>query len=223
MLSDDEKARIREEEIFRAEVQKSLIAKPSGRLLSFLNTSLGIWLLSTLVLGLFGWTFAQWQATRANEEQIRKLDAEIETRLEAANAYLSSATPENALLILLNPPGAERALLPEFVNRNLKSLLYELHDRVPFWERPTLLKSLEKVEGFEYHLVDLKDPFVARDFYKNLDDLKGVRWTTSQSSLRAVLYNLWDFSPLVVLVIVLVVTLVCWEIQRRYRRRIATK
>src|SRR6266536_527643 len=206
MLTEDEKTRIREEEIFRAEVQKSLIPKPSGRLLSFLNTPLGILLLSTLVLGLFGWTFTQWQASRINEEQIRRLDAEIEARLEATNSHLYRATPETSPLVLLLPPGPERALLPEFINRNLKSLIYELHDRVPFWERSSLLKALETVENLEYNYVDHKYS-VEKGFYGEVQNLKKIRWTARQSLLRPVLYKVWDFSPVVILLIVLFASL----------------
>jgi hypothetical protein len=80
MLSNKEKERIKEEEIFRAKVQKGL-AVPQNKLIKFLNSSLGIWLLSTLVLGFYGWAYSSYQTSQQNEEIVRKLDIEIEARL----------------------------------------------------------------------------------------------------------------------------------------------
>jgi hypothetical protein len=49
MLSNEEKNRIRAEEVFREEVRRELASKKGGRVLTFLNSALGIWLLSTMV------------------------------------------------------------------------------------------------------------------------------------------------------------------------------
>jgi hypothetical protein len=54
MLSDEEKSRIREEEIYRAEVRKQLKASSAStsgqRLLKAANTPLALWFLSSILL-----------------------------------------------------------------------------------------------------------------------------------------------------------------------------
>jgi hypothetical protein len=62
MISEEDKRRITEEEVFRLEVRKSLAQeKPPqgtyGVLWTFLNSSLGLWVLSTIVIGCFGWAY----------------------------------------------------------------------------------------------------------------------------------------------------------------------
>jgi hypothetical protein len=163
MLSEEDKQRIKEEEIFRSEVQKSLSGQrpetAHKRLWAFFNTSLGIWVLSTIAVGLFGWMYAQWQVGQQNAEQIRKIDVEIHARIYAAQIYHSagSSGPNGRYLskadILLSPPTGESVILPEFANRNLKSLLFELQDRVPpGGESLDVDSAVNKVQHLESYL-----------------------------------------------------------------------
>jgi hypothetical protein len=147
MLSEDDKMRIREEEIFRAEVQKELTTHNKNRVTTFLNSSLGIWVLSTLVVGLFGWSYAQWQTSRQNIEQINKLDAEIEARIQSAQYRIGNLDASSTATIypaneLLAPPTAERIIQSEFASRNLRSLVYELRGRVPANEEGPIGKAI---------------------------------------------------------------------------------
>lgn len=161
MLTEEDKQRIREEEIFRAEVQKSLVQltspKPSYQhLWAFFNTSLGIWVLSTVFLGIIGWTYAQWQASRQNTEQINKLDIEIDARLHAAEDTLNSQlfrkkedSPIYVANVLLLPPMGERMILPEYANRNMRSLMYELLARLPLEEQGAVMMTLPDLQAIE--------------------------------------------------------------------------
>jgi hypothetical protein len=86
MLTDEEKSKIKEEEIFRFEIQKDIESqKRKFSFLSFLNSALGIWILSTIIIGLFTYFFNDYITTRKEnkerEDKIRQLDTEIESRI----------------------------------------------------------------------------------------------------------------------------------------------
>nr|WKN38232.1 hypothetical protein K4G66_05900 [Tunicatimonas sp. TK19036] len=87
MLTDDEKARIKAEEVYREEIKKSLADKKqdSNPFWVFLNSGLGLWFLSTIVIGLFTYLFNEYKEDkRTNAEQeskIKQLDLEIESRI----------------------------------------------------------------------------------------------------------------------------------------------
>jgi FlaG/FlaF family flagellin (archaellin) len=79
MLLEEEKNRIRAEEIFRYEVRREIEArrpKDSGgkRLWSLVNSTFGVWLLSSVVLG--GLTFAYTTYQQQSAEKMRKAQAE---------------------------------------------------------------------------------------------------------------------------------------------------
>ena len=87
MLSDAEQKRIREEELFRREVQKKLdndsVSFPGRRLWGFVNSSFGLWLLSSVVLGalafLYGYVQDIRHAKREAAERVARLKFEIKS------------------------------------------------------------------------------------------------------------------------------------------------
>ncbi|HEY0678120.1 MAG TPA: hypothetical protein VGD17_07530 [Chitinophagaceae bacterium] len=87
MLSDSEKAKIQSEESYRREVNRLLDGKSSKRtgIIKFLNSALGIWFLSTIIIGLFTYFYNRWDDNRKinyeREVKIRQLDLEIESRI----------------------------------------------------------------------------------------------------------------------------------------------
>ena len=93
MLSDDQKRLIREEEIYRAEVKNELEAKSQAsrleRFCRFLNSPLGLWFLSALILSAGGLLYSvvadRIAAAKNNAAIIEKLDDEIACRLTAFN------------------------------------------------------------------------------------------------------------------------------------------
>lgn len=202
MLSEEDKQRIREEEIFRAEVQKSL-SQPapsksfSGRLWAFLNTSLGIWVLSTIALGAVGWTYTQWQLSRQNVEQINKIDIEIEARLEAAERDLANRglreneKPFYIANLLLLPPMGERMVQPEFANRNLRSLMYELMNRLPISEQGEVLIALTHVQWLETQYIDKQlTPEETLELQRKFFVIHDTRWRWDKMmSRQSAAYN----------------------------------
>ena len=161
MLTEDEKVRIRLEEVFRDEIREELkTAKTKtwrNRALGFLNSALGIWLLSSVALGLVTWTYARWTETvtkaRENREAVEKLDIEIAARIQRLQSFLvdgrSNVTYFVALVSLDNPSAIDKlspVVFPEFARRGLRSLLWELHTRVPKTERAEVAAALKVAE-----------------------------------------------------------------------------
>jgi hypothetical protein len=59
MLTETEKIRIQEEEIFREEIKKNLLPIKTTRqkFFNFFNTSLGNWVLTSILVGLVSFSF----------------------------------------------------------------------------------------------------------------------------------------------------------------------
>ena len=161
MLNEEEKVRIRLEEVFREELREELKTARAKtwrkRALAFFNSALGIWLLSSVALGLVTWTYARWTETlakaRENGEAVEKLDIEIAARIQRLESFLvdgsSNATYFIALVSLDNPSTVDKlspVVFPEFARRGLRSLLWELHTRVPISERPGVAAALKVAE-----------------------------------------------------------------------------
>jgi len=161
MLSDDDKARIRLEEIFREEVRRQLqddkVRTRSHRILAFFNSGLGIWLLSSIVLGFITWSYSTWSDSRSkvreNEATIEKLDVEIAARVERFRELLANATSAQtyymALWSLDNPATIDKftaGIFPEFASRSLRSLLWDLRSRVPRSEKVEISFALRTAE-----------------------------------------------------------------------------
>src|ERR1700730_14815893 len=88
MLSNEERNHIRAEEIFRAEIRESIAQQPRTtwkRFLKFLNTGVGLWLLSTVALGSITTIYSSWKTEDANSRQVRnrkgRLTIEIDYRI----------------------------------------------------------------------------------------------------------------------------------------------
>lgn len=143
MVSTRDKRRIKEEEIFRDQVRKELSEKnepktPIKKWEKFFNTGLGLWFLSLLCLASIPWGYTLYQGWRENHnrktETIKKIRRELLTRIEnlQLEIFQDSRTPEPKLDIkryvsrLISAPGNDRSVIPEFANRSMQSLVYEL-------------------------------------------------------------------------------------------------
>lgn len=146
VLSEKDKNRILNEEIFRKKVLKELklSRKPPvhngywmlGKLWKFVNSAFGLWVLSSLVLG--GITFLYTLYTESAHEKIQKsatidrLDTEISKRIAELDYGIMrvNETEEDkkearllkALKDLRHP---QNPIFPEFNERPLSSLLFE--------------------------------------------------------------------------------------------------
>jgi len=177
MLTEEEKSRIRSEEIFRLAVIRELEnTKPRlsrrKRLWLFLNSSFALWFLSSVVLtGLTGW-FANYQSRRnekiRNAENVQRLDTEIANRIFEALAGLrideqrvkqhpsfsANAIYGNVVLYLdnsfINATAFRRdfSIYTDYRNRSVRSLILELRSLVDPSLRPELKDALAAYEEF---------------------------------------------------------------------------
>jgi hypothetical protein len=157
MLTEEDKNRIRLEEIYRQELRQQL--KPNSsrreRTLAFLNSAFFLWFLSTVLIGTVSFLYTRWDIRREDErrkyEQKRqvesekttaagKLDTEIASRLrfvngliETENSFPQQSTLVKSVLILEKPSAMEYPVnvFPEYSNRSFQSLLWELMQVVP--------------------------------------------------------------------------------------------
>jgi hypothetical protein len=157
MLSDQDKARIVEEETYRRQALPPLDAiAPRGnrweRAWGFANSALFIWFASSVVLGAVSFLYNRWEKAfmieRENQRLASRLDAEITNRLVFVDhlAALQSAGVRDskttdivpAAVAALERPSAVDypvSVFPEYKDRNLRSLLWELVQVAPKKEK----------------------------------------------------------------------------------------
>ena len=140
MLTDEQKSLIREEEIYRDEVRKSLSTRETRktRILTFLNTPFALWVLSSILLTALTATWSAWSSQRdkdrARDERIARIKTEIAYRLSQAEQNLNSFNDPNFILSAQLAPVTDPTYVgaiagapafPEFEKRSVKSLLIE--------------------------------------------------------------------------------------------------
>lgn len=139
MLSNEERAKIRAEELFRHEVRDSLETKGS-RWWVFLNSAFGLWLLGSASVGVLTWSFGAIRERQREQAEsrvlTRRLRTEIAARADAATYVFRSTEfheprPDvddygEAANILNGQAG--HATYPEFTGRKLSSMVIQLRD-----------------------------------------------------------------------------------------------
>ena len=130
MLTSEQRASIRAEEIFRREVQRELASLQGDRRISrklwdFFNTSLGIWFLSSIVLGLISWQISHSALNREHGETLRRLKWE---------AYNNGLEFEEAIGKARNRSDYELAFATVLQNRQSRLFDYKTFglDRITF-------------------------------------------------------------------------------------------
>src|SRR5215469_14730538 len=170
MLTDEERERLKAEEIFRDEIRRQLEAnrEPTSRrakLIRSLNTPFVLWALSSVLVGTFGWTFSKFEASRttqlANHQTERTLDTEISCRLQEAISTLDSlegkvrggewSFSEGYIYnqAIATTSGENSAIFPEYASRSCPSLMIELRSLVSPAERTQIDQSLKAFRAFE--------------------------------------------------------------------------
>jgi hypothetical protein len=159
MLDEGEKTRIREEELFRHEVQQQLNAErpPASigkRLWDLANKPFVLWSLSSLVLGLIGWMYTNYQAYILEQAQHRQLKQkilnEIISRAMESLLFLSderakegqrgSDFPRVIYLRILDTfnnkdQSNTNSIYPEYRDRSYLSLITELSSVVSYEDK----------------------------------------------------------------------------------------
>ncbi len=139
-LSDQDRERIRAEEIFRFEVRKGIEhqePEPSKwrQVCGFLNSTFGNFVCVAIVVPLFIWLFSAIQSnyamTRVTEDLVRRLDTEISFRLRSYWYKLEKASTRAEVGEFVKSLDAEKWVFPEFSDRPMVSLMTELSRLIP--------------------------------------------------------------------------------------------
>jgi hypothetical protein len=157
MLTDDQKNQIRLEEIYRQEVCKSLqpIKTRKGQFLAFLNSPLGLWILSSILLTAITAAWTTWSIRRdkdrSKNERIFKMKTEINYRLSQAEEGLETREFLNMALAPMTEPTSAGAIagppaFPEFDKRSVKSLLIEWQTIASEVEKNNITELLEIIK-----------------------------------------------------------------------------
>lgn len=133
MLTEEKKQEILQEEKFRLQVQQELKTgkkNENDKVWEFLNSNFGIWLLSSVIVGIVTWGYTQatnkMEQLKKYETVIRKYDVEISSRIKdykSAVLHLKQNgdyyNSNNILLI------SGHYTFPEFQNLPLRTILLE--------------------------------------------------------------------------------------------------
>jgi hypothetical protein len=152
MLNLRDKSRIRDEEAYRSKLRLDLETPTTwnGRALAFAQSPFGIWVLSTVVVGLFGWGFAQIESdlskSRARAALVEHADAEAKSRIDQwvgmsqvrwARREFSWKFQDFYLKLVNSPdnhPAQGGSIYPaysEFASSALVSVLVQLRENLP--------------------------------------------------------------------------------------------
>ena len=128
-LPQDERERIRAEEIFREEVREQLAAttgpqKLHQRLWASRNSAFTLWLLSSVVLAAISWSYAQWESARSLQRR-----AELDYREFAAQAADAVDELQGAIM-------AHRSSVDQHMQENIRRL-------GRFYHRCAMMKDIE--------------------------------------------------------------------------------
>ena len=130
----------------------------SKKVLTFLNSSLGLWMLSTIFIGLITFTYQTWsmhsKEERDRDVQIYNLETEINRRIYVFNKSLEELS--NLDTSVENYPGKiEKAIkkvnsndcyiFNEYRKRKLSTLLYQLYILLPEKNKPVAREAFEEM------------------------------------------------------------------------------
>ncbi len=147
-----------------------------------INSPFFLWFLSTIVIGTGTFIFGKWQEQRkiclSNQEIVRKLDLEISNRLSFfCQQTIAKVSQEEALLILERPAKSDfpPGVFPEFANRTLRALLWELHSLVLEPEKNEIERAINEANNFKkVYLATIKEPDLLKDLLGNETDEGGL-------------------------------------------------
>ncbi len=94
-LNDSVKNQIKMEEIYRSEIRQSISSKNENKVLDFLNSPLGIWILSTIVIGIITFGYKKYKEKRKivveNNLKLSRITSEIEFRIKHVDRVMINA------------------------------------------------------------------------------------------------------------------------------------
>ncbi len=167
VLTKEEEHRIRGEEIFRHEVRLSLENHSSScRAWRFLNSPLGIWVLSSIVVGVLSVLYTRWEnhKTKIGELQavIHKLDTEIIGRIDLMDSTLKDEGLDEIdfgeTIRFAYSEAMDRGVFGDLQKCSLRGLILQLNALVPRSEKKDVRNALDAIE----RLKQLYPPFPHR-------------------------------------------------------------
>jgi len=193
MLTEDDKKRISEEEIYRQEVRRQLEGeKPSPsrrqRFWEVVNKPFILWSLSTILVGLISWTYASYEAQNKEQLQregtVRKIDLEMRNRIGGSLKYLDKLQQvhqpihpddvfDEALMYLDKNKGEYAAsLYPEYKDKGFQALITDLKGLVGADEQQDLDKALKAYEELKNSRTESSDVNTNRSKPNTTEELK---------------------------------------------------
>jgi hypothetical protein len=153
-----------------------------------LNSPFTIWFLSSVVLTSLSWGYSKWKTNeetkKENQEYIAKLDYEIYNRIQYVEltyiALLNNDSNDEAKKMIINnfinSPSTSWILYYGFKERNFKSLLIELHEKVSDTEKAPLKKAISLFDNLvvDFEMKDKNFDFCK--FLKIVNQIKESRW-----------------------------------------------
>jgi hypothetical protein len=133
------------------------------------NSAFVIWFLSTIVVGITTWSYSNWQEQQRGDrelnQKIQRLDAEISYRFDVSNQSRPEYPDDTFVIALCYSPihveqqskplvnnsseaqwQTDRYVFPEFKDRSLFSLMWELEQIVPESEKEAITQARKTLE-----------------------------------------------------------------------------
>lgn len=160
ILSVQEIEKIKAEELLRLQIRNELTPKEKGKnkFWTFLNSSVGIWLLSSVTVGLITWGYSQWTENRKSDNEnllgISKIDIEMtnrivdfENNLHKATNYIAYSSAVYGFLKSAEMPkqAPTQTILNEYENVSTRALLIMLSQLVNDEQKSEIKKIIVDV------------------------------------------------------------------------------
>lgn len=208
MLTEEEKKQIRAEETFRHEIQKQFTQEKGkySRIWKTINSAAFLWFMSTVIVGVVTFSYSKFEkeseerrrkneaaqiVERENRVVARKIDSEVSNRLYyvAQMAQLQGNNMSADILFILEKPlSADYPVnvFPEFANRNLQSLLWELLQVIPEDEKKDIDATYKQAQNLSSlflneHSLKKLNPSLANSKSKIVEDFYSDAITTMSS------------------------------------------
>ena len=157
--------------------------KTHSKLWELLNSAFFLWFLSAIVLGSASFLYTKWNENKqiafANNEKTRKLDLEISSRLSFfAEQILAKVNLKDALLVLEDPEKSDlpAGVFPEFSDRSLRALLWELQSLVPPNEEEEISNAIKETKSFnKIYLATIKYPNLLDSLFQSDEKRKEAK------------------------------------------------
>lgn len=152
ILSETEIKKIKAEELLRIQIRKEIDPPTTNKksFLDFLNSTLGIWVLSSVALSLITWGYTQWTENKKKDverdQTIAEMDAEISNRIIDLEMKLvqakSIAQLESEVVVFTNYYSGNPQTVNKFESYSVRSLMTNLAQIVDNNSKSEIKKAL---------------------------------------------------------------------------------